>query len=481
METPTNVNSEILDKLPPNDNDAEQGTTGSLILDPRLCDDVALIVRPEDFYAEANQKLFSHVLAMHQQGEKIDPVLLSERLKREGDWEAIGGAAYLYEVIGSVPYAYNAVYYAKIVRDKAKLRSLIHAGTEIIRNAYNAGNPDEALETAEQLVFRIRDRHIQDRVQTVSSGLRTFFDEMDAHEQGRGDAAVPTGFADLDTLLAGGFRSTDLVVVAARTGVGKTAMALNIAKNAAMQHQIPTLFFSLEMSVAALIKRLVCSVARVNGHRLDARFLSKDDRQRIVEAAAELDRAPLFFNDTPGRSMTEIAACCRREKRKHGIGLVIVDYVGFIRPHNTSVPRQEQVAAITAALKQLARELEVPVIAVAQLNRRAEDGRKPQLHHLRESGALEMDPDIVMLLHRPWVTMTASERQNSPEMKQQAEINVAKHRNGPTGEVALAWFEEQTRFETLADPWQHTWDGEAWDEASGAETDAKMSTGTLFT
>lgn len=450
---PSRVSSEILDRLPPQSLDAEKGVLGSLLLDPDLCDDVALILRADDFYADANQKLYSHLMAMHDAGSRIDVMLLVERLKAAGDLEAIGGKAYLAEVAQSVPYAANATHYARIVRDKATLRGLIHTSTEILRTAYEPSlEPEEMVSRAEELIFSLHDQRTTEQVVNIHDLLVEAFEKIDARlEHGEG-AGIPSGFTDLDRI-TGGLHDSEFVVLAARPSMGKTALATNIAEHVTTESNIPTLFVSLEMARLELAQRLLCSQGRIDGNKFRNGFLSGADRENLVKASARLGKAPLFIDDTPSRTLMEIAACARRLKRKHGLGLIVIDYLQLIQPDNPRDPRQEQVARMARRLKQLARELKVPVLCLAQLNRQAEAGKEghhPRLSHLRESGAIEQDADVVMFVHREEYYCQSKEEAQEKGVSGVGEVIVAKQRNGPTDTIKLAWFDKYTRFENLA-------------------------------
>jgi len=445
------ASSEILDRKPPYNLEAESGVLGSIILNPDVCDDVALVLRPEDFYDDANRRLFGHMLAMHDAGQKLDPTLLVERLKSLGDYERIGGKAYLARTFQSVPNYAHAAYYARIVREKATYRSLIDASTEILRDAY--GESSEAaqlLSQAEQRIFSILDNRATSEVATIRDILHEAMDRIDARMKGEHTlGGVETGFSDLD-YLTGGLHDSELIILAARPSMGKTALAMNIAENVVLRSTVPTLFVSLEMSSIELADRMLCSVARVNGHRLRNGTISNDDRSRLIEKASEISQAPLFVDDSPARTVTEIAAAARRIRRREGrLGLIVVDYLQLIEPDNSKDPRQEQVARIARRLKGLAREMKVPVLCIAQLNRQAEDSKdhRPRLSHLRESGAIEQDADVVMFVHREEYYRRGEEQQ---QVAGQAEVITAKQRNGPVGDVELIWRKEFTRFEDKA-------------------------------
>ena len=352
----TKVSAEILDRQPPRSLEAEKAVLGSILLKSDVCDDVALVVRPEDFYDDANRKIYNHLREMHDANKRIDITLLVERLRHAGDFEAIGGNGYLAEVLNSVATSAHAVEYAEVVRDKATVRSLIYASTEILRDAYDAGSePREMLSGAEQKIFAILERRGGGEVSNIREILNDAMARIDArmkHEHAIG--GIETGFTDFDAL-TGGLHDGELVILAARPSMGKTALALNVAEHVTMLSQTPTLFVSLEMSSVELADRMLCSIAEVNGQRLRNGTISNEDRRRLIEKAAEMSQAPLFVDDSPSRTVTEIAAGARRLKRRDGLGLVVIDYLQLIEPDNSKDPRQEQVAKIARRLKGLAR------------------------------------------------------------------------------------------------------------------------------
>lgn len=442
---------ELLDRKPPYNLEAESCVLGSMMLNSDVCDDVALIVRENDFYDEANRRLFQHMMAMHEDGQRLDPTLLAERLKSAGDYDRVGGAAYLARTFQSVPNYAHATYYAQIVREKATYRSLIDATTLILRDAYEeATEANQLLTQAEQRIFAILDNRGSMEIPSIREVLHEAMDRIDARMQGQHlSGGVETGFKDLDEL-TGGLHNSELVILAARPSMGKTALAMNIAEHVACQQMCPTLFVSLEMSKIELADRMLCSVARVNGHRLRNGSISNDDRLRLVEKASEISQSPLFVDDSPSRTVSEIAAAARRIRRREGsLGLVVIDYLQLIEPDNSKDPRQEQVARIARRLKGLAREMTVPVLCLAQLNRQAEDSKdhRPRLSHLRESGAIEQDADVVMFVHREEYYHRGDEQK---QYAGKAEVIIAKQRNGPVGDVDLVWRKEFTRFEDKA-------------------------------
>lgn len=443
--------TDILDRPPPQSVEAERAVLGSLLLLPEVCDEVILIVRPDDFYDDANQRIFSHMVALHDGGRQIDLLLLVQRLKDAGEYELIGGAGYLAELGEAVTTAAHAEYYAQIVRDKSMLRSLILASTDIISEAYNpAAEARHMLSRAEERVFGILDSKGQGKVLSIRDVLHESLARIDSRMKNEhACGGIETGFDDFDDL-TGGLHKSELVILAARPSMGKTALALNIIEHVSIDMQQPTLFVSLEMSSLELGDRLLCSRAKVNGHRLRNGTISGDESRKLVETASAISTAPLYIDDSPSRTMTEIAAAARRLKRRHGLALIVVDYLQLIEPDNSKDPRQEQVSKIARRLKGLARELTVPVLCLAQLNRQVEATRdnKPQLSHLRESGAIEQDADVVMFVHREEYYQTNDE--DRERVRGEADLMVRKQRNGPTGDVKLTWLHDFTRFTNAA-------------------------------
>jgi len=440
-----------VDRQLPQNIDAEKAVLGSILLLPEVFDEVALLVRPRDFYDQASRRLYEHLLAMHDDGQQIDLMLLVERLRHSGHYEAIGGAAYLAEIGQQVSTAAHAEYYARIVADKSMLRALILAGTDILHDAYDpTSDTREMLGKAEERIFGILESRGRGEVSPISDVLQDAMDRLDSRmEHHHAFGGLETGFDDLDQL-TGGLQNSELTILAARPSMGKTAMAMNIAEHIVTQLRAPVLFVSLEMSALELGDRLLCSVAEVNGHRLRNGTIGHEERQKLVQASVELSKAPLYIDDSPSRTMTEIGANARRLKRRENLGLVVIDYLQLIEPDNPRDPRQEQVAKIARRLKGLARELDVPVLCLAQLNRQVEATRdnRPQLSHLRESGAIEQDADVVMFIHRE--EYYQSNEEDRERVRGEAELMIRKQRNGPTGDVKLAWLHEFTRFRNFS-------------------------------
>jgi len=439
------------EQSPPQNLDAEKGVIGAILINPLTCDDVAMVLRPEDFYSEVHQKLYRHLMAMHDGGFGIDLTLLLERLERSGDLVEIGGEAYLGEIMSDVQVAAHAPQYAKIVRDRAILRDLIHTSAEIIRSAHEpTQEPRDIVNRAEEKIFALSDSRNSNQVHQISNVVVDTLKILDERAEGTIEGTM-TGFTDFDKM-TNGLHPGELIVLAARPGVGKTSLALNIADHAAVKLKVPTLVVSLEMSRFELTQRMLAARGRIDFEKLRRAIFSKAERELLQKASNELSVAPLFIDDSASRTVTEINAVARRVKRQeNGLGLIVVDYLGLIEADVPTDPRQEQVAKMTRRLKGLARELKVPVLCLAQLNRQAEIGRgkdsRPQLSHLRESGAIEQDADVVIFIHRE---KTDNQEGENLEENPTAELIVAKQRNGPTGKRTLYWFGQYTRFENAS-------------------------------
>ncbi len=445
------VEPEILDRPLPQNLDAERGVLGSLLLDPVLCDEVALILRAEDFYADAHRKLYHHMITMHGEGGRPTRPCWSSDSARPAIWRLSEARRFWPRFCKPCPLPPMPPIDARIVRDKSTLRSPIHASTEILRDAYDpAHNPRELVGRAEERIFAVHDERSADQVANMHDVLVDAFAHIDHRLKHGGATGIPTGFTDFDSL-TGGLHDSELVILAARPSMGKTALATNIADHVAVESNVTTLMVSLEMARLELAQRMLCSRGRIDGHKFRAGYLSSEDREDLVKASAELSKAPLFIDDSPSRTVTEIAATARRLKRRNQLGLVVIDYLQLIEPENPSDPRQEQVAKIARRLKGLARELKVPVLCLAQLNRQAEATKdnRPRMSHLRESGAIEQDADVVMFVHREEYYMSREESRER-DLVGKAELIVAKQRNGPTDDVKLTWRQEYTRFENRA-------------------------------
>lgn len=437
------------ERLPPQNLDAEKGLLGSILLENHVLDDVADLLQADHFYLESHKRIYRSIMRLHESGTHgFDAVTIGEALEKQGELKDCGGSDYLIELLESVPHAGHAKYYADIVRDKAIQRRLIFACTDILRDAY-----DDTLETgqlldqAEQQIFQILEQQEGISKIELKEILLDAFSRIDARLALQGAiSGLTTGFRDLDGK-TNGLQPAELVILAARPSMGKTAFVLNIAEAAADRTRAGVVIFSLEMSKHELAERLLCIRGRLDMHKLRKGELDEDDHDRLMRASSELSELPVFVDDQPGRSMSQIGAICRRLKRKNDIRLVIIDYLQLIEPEDKRAPREQQIAQITRRLKFLAKEISVPVMALAQLNRGVElrDDKRPRLADLRESGAIEQDADIVMFLHRP-------DMYDPEDRPGEAEVIVAKHRNGPTGIVRLSFKKQHMQFQDYVGP-----------------------------
>jgi replicative DNA helicase len=435
------------ERLPPHSREAERCVLGSMLRENGVIGEVVQIVRAENFYADAHQKIFQAITSLYDQGRPVDLVLLGNLLFEQKQIEDVGGYKYLAELWDAAPTAANAEHYARIVRDRGIVRHLIHASTEILRDSYDqAQSADELLEGAERKILDIAQLGITGQTYTLAEAVNEAYDRIDTR-QGQDQLSVSglaTGFVDLDEKTAG-LQKNELIILAARPSVGKTALALSLARHVAVEGGQPLFFVSLEQSRIELAERLLCCQARVDSHKLRLSHLNSGDMEKLIEAGGALRNAKFFIDDTPGQGMLRIAANARRLKLRHGIKLVIVDYLQLIEPDNRRDSRQEQVANLSRRLKFLARELQIPVLSLAQLNRGLEDrqGHEPRLADLRESGSIEQDADTVLLMHRP-------ELYEPGQHQGVVEVNIAKQRNGPTGKVTLTFLKQFMRFENFA-------------------------------
>jgi replicative DNA helicase len=435
----------LLHKLPPQNTEAEEALISAILIDNSVLDDVLEILSPDDFYKSAHQKIFSVIIELYKIDEPVDLVTLSNKLRDKGDLEKIGGATYLTKLIDSVPMAVNAKHYAGIIHEKFLIRRLIEKGNEIVNCCLaNGGNVDEIIDFAERSIFEISQNKSKAAFRHARATLGQNMDMIAVLNESKGlPTGIPTGFTDLDNLTSG-FQNSELIILAARPSIGKTTVALNMASHVAIREHIPIAIFSLEMSMEQLTLRMVCSESRIGLSQIRYRFLTKEDWEIIHRAAARLSDAPIFIDDSPDLSVMEIRSKVRRLKSQHGIHFVIIDYLQLMRVRSTAERRDIAIAEISRGLKILAKELEIPIMALSQLNRMPEQrkDKRPILSDLRESGAIEQDADIVAFLHR-------DEAYNSG-IKGTAEIILAKHRNGPTGVARLVFLDECTRFENPA-------------------------------
>ena len=437
-----------LERPLPQNLEAERSILGAILLDNHALNAAIENLKPEDFFLEQHRRVFNQMIALGENQQAIDLVTLTESLHRVGELESSGGAPYLAALADGMPRVSNVEHYARIVREKALLRNLIHATHNIQQRALEGEDgADTILDNAESSIFALAEDRVKAGLIPVKDIVRDNFERLEKiFREGKSITGVSTGYTELDKLLSG-LQPSELLILAARPSQGKTALALNFAENISIRAGSPVAFFSLEMSKESLLQRLVASVAQIDAHKFRSGHLSREDWRRMTEALGTISNAPLWIDDAGSTSVLEIGAKARRLKREKGLSLVVVDYLQLITGRGRFGNRQEEVSSISRALKGLAKELQIPVLVLSQLTRAPErEERGPQLSDLRESGAIEQDADVVMFIYRPhWSKMDAS-----PEERDQAEIQVAKQRNGPTDKVRFVFRSRLTRFEEAA-------------------------------
>ncbi|HEY8549413.1 MAG TPA: replicative DNA helicase [Vicinamibacterales bacterium] len=433
----------------PHSLDAERSVLGAILLRNETFNHAAAIIDANDFFRDAHRRIFNAMVQLNERGDAIDLVTLKEALTRSGELDEVGGVAYIARLIDGVPRATNVEHYATIIKEKSTLRSLITSANEILQEAYAASeDADEILDSAEKRIFEVADKRIRTGFVPLSALVEESFDTLSKLQQHRGlVSGVPTGFTELDEMTAG-LQPGDLVIVAARPSMGKTSFTLNIAQHVGLNRERPMTvgFFSLEMSAQQLFLRLLTAEARIDAHRLRSGYLSSDDYAKLVKAVGTLESARIFIDDTAAIGVLEMRAKARRLKADHGLDLLIVDYLQLMQGRGRFDNRQQELASISRSLKGLAKELNVPIIALSQLSRAPESrsDKRPQLSDLRESGALEQDADVVMMIFRPGVY-----EKDNPDLQNVAEIIIAKQRNGPIGTVTLAFLPQYTLFANI--------------------------------
>ena len=462
--------SRVYDKLPPHAPEAEMALLGSIILDPYTLGEILpLVASPEDFYRQSNQAVFRVLKEVYEREPKADLNVVADRLRERGEMEAIGGAAYLASLAEAVSTPSNATIYARLVQTKSRLRKLIAAANQIVHEAMHAGQdePEEArqlIDRAEQAIFEIADDDQSADIQKLEELLRAEFERIADRDSGA-VTGLQTGFSDLDEPLSG-LQDGEMIIIAARPSMGKTALALNLAEQIAMggstpfepagEERVPVGVFSLEMSKSSLVQRLISAYSGVDSHKLRTGQFSQDDLvSRIRPACEVLERAPLYIDDSPALSVTALRARARRMKQRFGIRCIVVDYLQLLTsPSQGRESRQVEVSAISRGIKAMARELSVPVVCLAQLNRGSEqrEGNRPRMSDLRESGSIEQDADVVLLLHREayYHLSDPAWMEENEDRANEAELIIAKQRNGPTGIVRLVWDNHTTRFKNRA-------------------------------
>ena len=427
----------LKDAIPSHNDEAEVATLGAVLMDTEALPTIIHLVRPADFYKGAHQRIYEAVLALFDRGQSIDLITLSEELRARGTLELCGGPAYVSRLTSAVPTSANVEFYARIVQATSIRRTLARVSQEIIAQAHDEGSEISViLEEAERRIFEISDRHQTGTYSPAKEIVKLTFDAIEKHYHSKTEyTGIPSGFKDLDQLTMG-FQNSEFIVIGARPSVGKTAFALTIAANMAIKQKIPVGFFSLEMSAMAIMQRLLSMEARLDSQRMRTGMLSPADFSRITEACGRLYEAPLFISDSPDLKLLDLRAQARRMKSNQDVKIIFVDYITLIGSENRDLPRHEQIAEVSRSLKSLAREINIPVIALSQVRRETE-GKRPSLADLRESGSIEQDADVVIFIH-------------TEDLKAEIrEIAVAKQRNGPVGDLQLAFLARYTKFEPL--------------------------------
>jgi replicative DNA helicase len=441
-------------RMPPQAVDIEEQVLGAMLLEKEAIGRAVEVLDDEVFHAERNKKIFQAIIRLFERSEPADVITVAEELRRRGQLEGVGGEAYLVELTMKVTSAANVEYHARIVLEKALLRRLISESSAIAGRAFNqTEDAFDLLDQAEQAIFKISEWRLKRNFVSMDKAVHDTLEMLESiHGKNEGVTGVPTGFRDLDTL-TGGWQRSDLIIIAGRPSAGKTAFALSLAANAALHRSKPTTvgIFSLEMSIQQLIMRLLCAEARVDAHAVRTGRLPEDDWKRLSLGAGRLARAPLFIDDTAGLGILELRAKARRLKAEHNVGLIVVDYLQLMQGPRNAENREKEISAISRSLKGLAKELDIPVVALSQLSRAVEGrtDKRPILSDLRESGAIEQDADVVAFVHRPEM-YTDPKSEKMDEVQGRAEIIVGKQRNGPVDDIALTFVRRYARFENLA-------------------------------
>lgn len=440
-----------MDRTLPHNLEAEKCVLGAILINNHAFNQATEVIDAEDFYRDAHRRIFERMVGLSERSMPIDLVTLKDELSRAGELDDVGGPAYIAALTDGVPRSANVEHYARIVKERSTLRKLIQSASDVLSRAYDAEeDADQLLDEAERSIFSIAENRMRSGFVKLSDLVDSGYQMIEKLQQQRGlVTGVPSGFIELDEMTSG-WQPSDLIIVAARPAMGKTSFVLNMALNAASQADKSVGIFSLEMSKEQLFMRMLTCEARVDQHRFRGGFLGEQDYARLVEAFARLHEAKVFIDDTPSVGILEMRAKCRRLMLEHGLDLIIVDYLQLMQGRGRFESRQQEMASISRALKILAKELNVPIIALSQLSRATEtrSDHRPQLSDLRESGALEQDADIVMFIFRE--EMYPVEGQVNPESEGVAEIIIGKQRNGPTGTARLAFLKQYTRFENLA-------------------------------
>ena len=440
-------------RVPPQAIQAEQAVLGAILIDNRAMDTVIEYLDVDCFYVEAHKRIYDAMLLIHNREWPIDLETLSVELKNRNELEVLGGRSYLADLSTAVATAANVEYYCRIVLEKSNLRDLIHTSTDIIQRCYREDDEVEVLlDIAESTVFRIAEKKLSRTISSIGELLPYTFEDIERYHKRAGTiTGIPTGFDQTDDLTSG-LQNSDLIVIAGRPSMGKTSFALSIALNAAVIGKLPVAIFSLETSKEQLALRLLCSQAKISSHNMRTGRLSDEEWAKLSIGAGPLSEAPIFIDDSSTLSVLEVRAKSRRLKRKHDIRLIVVDYLQLMRGHRTAENRQQEISMISQGLKGLAKELNIPVVALSQLSRKTEERpmKRPELADLRESGSIEQDADVVMMVYRPeFYGLDKFPDTGGEPSEGKAEIRLLKHRNGPTGDVRLAFLKSYARFENL--------------------------------
>jgi len=435
-------------KLPPQHIEAEQSILGGILIENEAINRVTEILDADDFYRDAHRKIFNALINLSERDEPADLITLTNELQKLDQLDAIGGASYVASLIDSVPTAANIQYYARIVKEKALLRNLIQRSTEIITQSYeDRGDVEGFLDEAERSIFEISEKRVRPSFYPIREIVKESFATIEKlFKKKEAVTGVPSGFKELDRMTAG-FQPSDLIIIAGRPSMGKTAFCLDVAEYAAIDNKIPVAIFSLEMSKEQLVIRMLCSQAHVEGTRLRTGYLNESDWPKLTIAAGSLSESPIYIDDSAALSVLEMRAKARRLKSDHGLGMLIVDYLQLMKGRARVESRQQEISEISRSLKALAKELNIPVIAVSQLSRKTEErtGNRPQLSDLRESGAIEQDADLILFIYRDEVYNRDPDNPN----RGKAEVIIGKQRNGPIGKVDLAFLDKFTTFKDL--------------------------------
>ncbi|SMC95667.1 replicative DNA helicase [Kibdelosporangium aridum] len=437
------------DRQPPQDQAAEQSVLGGMMLSKDAIADVVEVLRPGDFYRPAHQSVYDCILDLYSRGEPADPITVAAEMERRGELRRIGGAPYLHTLIATVPTAANAGYYAEIVAEKAVLRRLVEAGTRIVQLGYagqDGSDVNEIVDRAQSAIYEVTERRTTEDYVALEELLQPTMDEIDAiASRGGSSLGVPTGFADFDEL-TNGLHPGQMIIVAARPGVGKSTLGLDWARSCSIKHGMSSVIFSLEMSKTEIVMRMLSAEAKIRLADMRGGRMTDDDWTRLARRMSEISEAPLFIDDSPNMTMMEIRAKARRLKQRNDLKLIVLDYMQLMTSGKRVESRQQEVSEFSRSLKLLAKELEVPVVAMSQLNRGPEQrtDKRPMLADLRESGSLEQDADMVVLIHRP----DAWER-DDPRAGE-ADLIIAKHRAGPTATITVAHQLHYSKFADLA-------------------------------